>query len=167
MTVALFSCGKGSGSSSTTNTSSNWTFGQYTYSRGASSENNSNQFSVLVVSTTGNGGNYGAYSGSSLSILYNTLGPGQYTLVAEDTMIKYPSARYMCITCAIGTAVNTGSTLYEVPGITSATATLTQDGSEKFHVSLALPVNLIKTTEVNGGIAGAASSYALTINNAY
>lgn len=118
LTAGLFSCGKkddspapsGGGSGD-----SNWKIGSYTYSRAASSQTSSGgPFTAIVVTTSGNGGNYGAYSGSSLTFTMNSnLGAGTYTLGNLNQLIAAgPSAKVLVMDCGIGTAVNTGSTFY-------------------------------------------------------
>lgn len=163
----LLSCSKSSSNPSGKG-DSNWILGKYTYQRAASSQNTNGIFTSMAVTTSGNGGNYGAYSGSALTILFNNLGEGEYTLVAEDTLVKYTAARFITIDCTIGTAVNTGAVMYSTAGqLPSATVDVSLDSAGKYHVTLKDSVTLIKNVVTGGGIPGAASSYGLTINNAF
>ena len=115
---------------------------------------------MMSVSTSGNGGNFGAYSGSSLTILFNNLGPGKYTLAAEDTLVKYTGTRFITIDCTVGIAVGTGAVLYSTTGqLPSATVDVSKDSDGKYHVTLKDQVTLIKKVATGGGIPGAASSY--------
>jgi hypothetical protein len=165
----LLSCGKSSGpSSGNSDGNSNWMMGSHTYQRGASAQSAGGNFISMSVSTTGNGGNYGAYSGSSLGIIFNNLGAGEYTLASEDTLAKYPAIRFITIDCTIGTAVNTGAVMYSTTGqLSSATVDVTKDSDGKYHVTLKDSVQLVKNVVVGNGISGAASSYGVTIDNAY
>ncbi|MBN9382293.1 MAG: hypothetical protein J0H74_16100 [Chitinophagaceae bacterium] len=166
----LFSCGKSSSGPSSGNGkgNSNWSLSNYTYQRGASSQNPGGNFVSMAVSTSGNGGNYGAYSGSSLTILFNNLGPGKYTLASEDTLVKYLGTKFITIDCTVGIAVNTGAVMYSTTGqLPSATVDVSKDPDGKYHVTIKDSVTLIKNIVTGGGIPGAASSYKLEINNAF
>lgn len=158
--------------SAPTNGDSNWTFGNYTYARGGSSQksqtNDSKTLTVIAVSTSGVG-TYGAFSGSGLTMsFYSNLGTGKYNLGNTDLLVSNPGTKILDVQCTIGTAVNTGATLY-TPNALSAdvTADIRKDANGQYHVSLSKPVTLFKDVVVSGGVPNAANSYELTINNAY
>lgn len=168
----LTSCSKKSDSSNNPNSDSNWKFGDYTYTKGGSSQDsksdNKGDFIAIVVSTSGNGGNYGAYSGSGLTFTFpNNLGAGKYTLTSEEAMVSNTGTKLMEVNCTIGTAVNTGAILYASDINSAGTADVTIDTDGKYHITIAKPVVLVKSTTVGNGIPGAANSYSLTVNNAY
>lgn len=171
-TAFLFSCSKkkddNTGPSSA---DASWKLGQYTYVRGTSSQSSTTSsgktITAMAVSTTGDGGNFGAFSGSALTFtFYSNLGEGEYRLGTTEMMVASPHTRIIVINCTIGTAVNTGSLLYSVLG-TGGTASVTQDSNGKYHVSVSTPVTFKKDIAVNGGIPAAQETYDLTIKNAY
>lgn len=167
--LGLFtSCSKKSDPVNNPSNDSNWKFGAYTYTKGGSSQDTKGQFVAIVVSTSGNGGNYGAYSGSALTFTFpNNLGAGKYTLTSEDLMVASPGTKLMQVDCTIGTAVNTGAILYSSDVNSATTADVTIDTDGKYHITIANPVVLVKNVTVGNGIPGAATSYSLTVNNAY
>ncbi|WP_143307431.1 hypothetical protein [Chitinophaga vietnamensis] len=173
-TLFLFSCGKKNDNAPApaAGSDASWKFGTYTYTRGASAQSSSASNGTVVTAiacTTAGPGNYGAYSGSSLTItFYSNLGTGKYTLGTTEAMVANPGSRIIVIDCTIGTAVNTGSLLYSyfATGAT-ATADVTKDSNGKFHVTMSAPVTFKKNIAVNGGIPDAKDTYDLTINNAY
>ena len=151
---------------------SHWKFAGYTYTRGTSSQSSSAQddktLTVVVVSTTGNGGDHGAYSGSALTFsFYSDLGTGKYTLANTETMVSNPGSKIIDITCTIGTAVATGATLYTRTVNSTATADVTKDSDGQYHITLSTPVTLTKDVEVSGGVSGAEDTYQITVDNAY
>jgi hypothetical protein len=151
---------------------SKWTFAGYTYERGTSAQLSSAQddktLTAITVSTTGDGGNHGAFSGSALVFsFYSDLGTGNYTLANSEIMVSNPGAKVIAITCTIGTAVATGATLYTPTVNSTATAEVTKDADGQFHITLSTPVTLTRDVEVSGGVSGAKDTYPLTIHNAY
>lgn len=164
----LTSCSKKNDSSNNPSSDSNWKFGDYTYTKSGSSQDSNGSFVAIVVSTSGDGGNYGAYSGSALTFTFpNNLGAGKYTLTSDNVMVSNTGAKFMQVNCTIGTAVNTGAILYTSDTNTAGTADVTVDTDGKYHITIAKPVVLVKSTTVGNGIPGAANSYSLTVNNAY
>lgn len=164
----LFSCGKKSDSKVSLDSDATWKLGDYTYVKASSAQTSSADGTItsIAVSTAGNGGNYGAFSGSSLTIVFHGhLGEGQYTLGTEEMLAADANNRTIVINCTVGTAVNTGAVMYAYGG-TAATATVTKDKDGKFHVSLPT-TTLTKKLEVLGGIPSAKASYELTVTNAY
>ncbi|WP_354359558.1 hypothetical protein [Pedobacter sp. UYP30] len=151
---------------------SNWKFGDYTYIRAASSQksqtNDSKTLTVIAVSTAGVG-TYGAFSGSGLTLsFYSNLGVGKYNLGNTELLVSNPGTKILDVSCTIGTAVNTGATLYTPNALsTDVTADITKDANGQYHVALSKPVTLFKDVVVGGGVPNAANSYELTINNAY
>lgn len=147
---------------------SSWKLGTYTYARGASAQTTTGDLSGMTVTTSGDGGNHGAYSGSALTMVFRTAqGAGKYTLTTSAVMSANPTVRYMALMCTVGTAVSTGAVNYSATATSGGTADVTVDANGKFHVSISTPVTLIKTLVTGGGIAGAPESYSLTVNNAY
>lgn len=169
--TVLFSCGKKSDDKPTPDGDATWKLGANTYVRGASAQTSSpgtadGLITAIAVSTVGNGGNYGAFSGSSLTITFHGhLGEGQYALGSTEMLVADPNSRIIVIDCTVGTAVSTGAVLYSY-GSAAGTATVTKDKEGKFHVSLPA-TTLTKKVEVRGGIPGAKDTYELTVNNAY
>lgn len=149
-----------------------WKLGGYTYTRGSSAQNSStsdgNTIQAIVVTTTGEGGDYGAYSGSGLTFtFYSNLGTGKYTLANSTIMVSNPGSKILAMSCTIGTAVNTGAVMYTPSGNSTATADVTKDKEGQYHITLSTPVVLTKDVVVGGGIPDAADSYSITIDNAY
>lgn len=170
----LFSCGgkKDDPTPDAGNAETSWKFGDYTYTKGASSQSSQasdgRTITAIVVSTSGNGGGYGAYSGSALTMtFYSNLGEGEYTIAPTEVLVANPTVRFINIDCTIGTAVNTGALLYGAPGNTNVTANVTKDGNGKYHVTLTNAVTLKKQVATGGGISGALDTYPLTIRNAF
>ena len=105
--TVLFSCGsKDDDPAPEPPTSeSSWKLGTYSYNRGASSQSNTGGLAGMTVTTSGDGGNHGAYSGSSLTIIFqSSLGAGKYTLTSSSIMSANPNVRYMSLLCTVGTA---------------------------------------------------------------
>ncbi|MBS0027598.1 hypothetical protein ACTJJ0_32305 [Chitinophaga sp. 22321] len=170
----LFSCSKkdDGGAPGNNNGDATWKFGAYTYSKGTSAQDSQNSdgktITSVVVSTTGDGGGYGAYSGSALTMtFYSNLGEGQYTIAPTEVVVANPGTRFINIDCTIGTAVNTGSLLYTAAGNTGVTANVTKDDKGKFHITVSNAVTLKKKVAVGGGITGAQDTYQLTANNVF
>lgn len=166
----LFSCG-GNDDDPITDppaSESSWKLGSYSYNRGASSQGNSGGLGGMTVTTSGDGGNHGAYSGSSLTVVFQaSLGAGKYTLTSSSVMSANPTVRYMALTCAVGTAVTSGAVSYAATATSGGTADVTIDANGKYHVHITTPVTLQKTMVTGGGIPGAPDTYNLTVNNAY
>lgn len=164
-------CSKNNDQVTKPDSDSYWKFGDYTYTSGGSSqdgETTHGDFTAVVVSTSGDGGNYGAYSGSGLTFTFpSNLGAGKYVLTSDIAMVSDKGARQMEVTCTIGTAVNSGSVLYASTANSDGTADLTIDKDGKYHISIDKPVVLEKSTVVGGGISGAADAYSITVHNAY
>lgn len=174
ITVMFTSCSKKNdpGANGKNDSDSNWKFGTYTYARAASSQSSSTSdgktITAIAVTTSGNGGDYGAYSGSALTFtFYSNLGVGKYTIANTQAMVASPGVKILAVDCTIGTAVNTGAILYSPVGDSGITADVTLDTNGKYHITLSTPVVLAKNVVTGGGIPGAADSYSLTINNAY
>ncbi|MBO9728348.1 MAG: hypothetical protein J7623_06885 [Chitinophaga sp.] len=168
----LFSCGKKSDNNPTPSEGDvSWKLGDYTYVKAASSQTSTatdgRVITALAVTTAGNGGNYGAFSGSALAMtFYSNLGEGTYSIGTTEAMVSNPTSRILTITCTIGTAVNTGSILYSVNG-TGGTANVTKDSNGKFHITVSSAVSFKKDIVVGGGIPAAKATYDLTIHNAW
>lgn len=168
----LFSCGKKSDDNPTpSGGDANWKLGDYTYVRAASSQSSTASegrvITAIAVTTAGDGGNYGAFSGSSLAMtFYSNLGEGSYSIGTTQAMVSNPTSRILALTCTIGTAVNTGAILYSVNG-TGGTANITKDSNGKFHVTVSSTVSFKKDIVVGGGIPAAKATYDLTIHNAW
>ncbi|NML40791.1 hypothetical protein HHL17_26575 [Chitinophaga sp. G-6-1-13] len=168
ISAMLFSCGKKNDDKVSPEGDATWKLGTYAYVKGTSAQTSSadGKITSIAVSTVGTGGNYGAFSGSALTIVFHGfLGEGQYSLGSEEMLAADASNRTIVINCTVGTAVSTGAVMYTYGG-TAATATVTKDKDGKFHVSLPT-TTLTKKLEVLGGIAGAREAYELTVNNAY
>lgn len=173
--LVLFSaCSKKDNSTPETSKDSSWKLGEYTYTRGGSSQddnsgqNNHGDFVAVTVSTSGNGGNYGAYSGSGITFVFpNHLGAGKYTLTDGIDVASNKGSMLMEVRCTIGTAVNTGASTYNTSKAAGGSAEVTIDANSKYHITIENPVNLLKGVEVGGGIPGAAATYALTVKDAY
>lgn len=170
----LFSCSKkDDGASPNNQGDATWSMGTYVYARGASSQSsqantNGGIITAIATTTVGAGGNYGAFSGSALTMtFYSNLGEGKYTLAPTEVVVANPGARFINIDCTIGTAVNTGAVLYSLAASSGVTADVTKDSNGKFHVTVSTPVTLTKKIVVGGGIADAKGTYDLTIKNAY
>jgi len=73
----------------------------------------------------------------------------------------------MQVDCVIGTAVNTGATLYSSTDTDGGTAELTIDDQGKYHLNIKKPVSLKKLLDTDGGVSGAKDAYNLTVTNAY
>lgn len=147
---------------------SSWKLGNYTYTRGASAQTATGALVGMTVTTSGDGGNHGAYSGSSLTAVFvGALGAGKYTLTTSSVMSANPAVRYMTLSCVVGTAVATGAVDYAATATSGGTADVTVDGNGKYHINISTPVTLVKTVVTGGGIPGAPNTYTLTIKNAY
>lgn len=172
--MLITSCNKKDDSSPTPNSDSSWKFGDFTYTRGGSSQddpsgqNHQGDFVAVVVTTTGDGGDYDAYSGSSLTFSFpNHLGPGKYTLTSDENEVANKGSMVMQVNCTIGTAVNTGAILYSTDNNSGGTADVTIDADGKYHITISKPVVLVKNVVVGGGIDGAKDAYSLSVDNAY
>lgn len=166
----LFSCGgkKNDPTPEPPAAESSWKLGTYTYTRGASAQSNTSGLAGMVVTTSGDGGNHGVYSGSALDAYFMAaLGAGKYTLTSTAVMSANPGTRYMALTCVVGTAVTTGAVSYVATATSGGTADVTVDASGKYHVNISTPVTLVKTAVTGGGIPGAPDTYSLTVKNAY
>lgn len=171
VTVGLFSCSKskddkpadGSGSA-------NWKIGEYAYTLGGSSQqtsqsNNGATLTVIVGSTVGQGGNYGPFSGSSVSVsFYSSLGTGTYTLGSTEMMVANPGSKIMHLDCNVGIAVNTGSVMYSCVN-NGGTAEVTKGNDGKYYVSVKNAATLVKNITVGGGIPSAKDNYTFTMEN--
>lgn len=147
---------------------SSWKLGAYSYKRGASAQTNTNGLAGMTVTTSGDGGNHGVYSGSALTVIFrSSLGAGKYTLTTSSVMSANPNVRYMALTCTVGTAVSSGAVGYVSTATSGGTADVTIDSNGKYHVNITTPVTLVKTVVSGGGIPGAPTAYNLTVNNAY
>ncbi|SEM67323.1 hypothetical protein SAMN05216436_106172 [bacterium A37T11] len=151
---------------------STWKFGDYSYTSGGSTQEtettDGRNLTVIVSSTTGDGGNYGAYSGSALTMsFYSNLGTGKYVISNTEDLVTNPGAKIIVVECTIGTAVNTGAILYTPAANTGVTADVTKDDKGKYHVTINSPVTLAKNVEVTGGIPGASDTYKLTAKDIY
>lgn len=165
----LFSCGGKDDNPAPADSETSWKLGDYTYVKGASSQSSQptdgKTITAVVVTTSGDGGNYGAFSGSSVTItFYSNLGEGTYTLGTTEAMVTNPGSKIITIDCTIGTAVNTGAVLYDSPS--GGTAEVTKDSNGKFHVTVSTPVTLTKKITTGGGIPAAKDSYQFTLKNA-
>ncbi|AOM78439.1 hypothetical protein [Pedobacter steynii] len=167
--IILFSCGGGKKNDPAPEPvgESSWKLGSYTYTRGASAQTNKDGKAGMVVTTSGDGGNHGAYSGSALTIIFNNRGPGKYTLSTTAIMSANPTAALMALNCSIGTAVTTGSVLYSAPVNQSTTADVSIDAQGQYHVKISSPVNVVKKLILGGGIPGAPETTSLTIKDAF
>lgn len=147
---------------------SSWKLGTYSYNRGASSQSNTGGLAGMTVTTSGDGGNHGAYSGSSLTIIFqSSLGAGKYTLTSSSVMSANPNVRYMSLLCTVGTAVTSGAVNYAATATSGGTADVTIDANGKYHVNITTPVTLVKTSVPGSGIPGSPDTYNLTVKNAY
>ena len=96
---------------------SNWSFAGYTYARSSSAQSSSDTgdggtLTAVVVTTAGDGGNHGAYSGSALTFtFYSRLANGAYTLANHEIMVSNSASKILAVTSKIGTEVATGTTL--------------------------------------------------------
>lgn len=155
------------------NKESQWTIGSYTYAPGTSSQqyiavpDYSGKVVAVGASTTGDGGDYGAFSGSAISFIFpNHLDVGTYTLTSSTGLKADLSQKRMVITCTIGFAVNDRSAFYTSTE-DSGTAELTLDKDGKYHINIVKPVKLIKDEETDDDMPDAADSYLLTVQNVY
>jgi hypothetical protein len=178
ISIVCISCKKEASNKTTTSASgTNWQFGNNVYTGHSSVQNsspfNGNATTLITASTSsatggGDGGNYGAYSGSAITMNFNSnLGVGKYTVADLSIVTINPGIKYMNISCAIGTAESAGSLNYILSGNSGKTADVTLDANGKYHVTLTNPVTLIKNGVLGNGIPGAADTYNLTINDAY
>ncbi|MFB6453889.1 hypothetical protein ACE38W_01360 [Chitinophaga sp. Hz27] len=171
LTLGFFSCGK-SNDNAPAGSDSNWKLGDYTYARSTSAQTssasgNGGTVTAIATTTSGTGGSYGAFSGSSVSItFYSNLGAGTYTIGTTEMMVANPGTPILNISCTVGTAVNTGAVMYNCVN-NGGTAEVTKDANGKFHVSIKSAVTLEKGVVVGGGIADAKASYSFTLNNGY
>ena len=170
VSTILFSCGgkKNDPKPEPPATESSWKLGNYTYPRGASSQTVTTDLAGMTVTTSGDGGNHGVYSGSALTLVFKaSLGAGTYTLTTSTIMSANPTVRYMTLLCTVGTAVTTGAVNYSATETSGGTAEVTVDSNGKYHVNITTPVTLVKTLVTGGGIPGAPATYTLTVKNAY
>lgn len=170
LSTMLFSCGgkKNDPTPDPSGGESTWKLGNYTYTRGASSQNATGGNVGIAVTTSGDGGNHGAYSGSSLTAVFSSAtGVGTYTLTSAEVLAAHPTMRYMTFACVVGTAVTTGAVDYSATATSGGTADVTIDANGKYHINISTPVTLVKTVVVGGGIPGAPDTYTLTAKNAY
>lgn len=168
--IMLFSCGgkKNDPTPEPPAGESTWKLGNYTYTRGASAQSSSGNTVGIAVTTSGDGGNHGAYSGSALTAVFiKTLGAGKYTLTSTEVLAAHPTARYMTLSCTVGTAVATGAVDYAATATSGGTADVTVDANGQFHINISTPVTLVKSVVVGNGIPGAPETYTLTVKNAY
>nr|WP_295877503.1 hypothetical protein [uncultured Chitinophaga sp.] len=167
--AVLFSCGKKNDPTPSSDGDATWKLGANTYVRGASSQTSTPApadgiITGIAVTTSGDGGNYGAFSGSTVTITFYNHGEGQYTLGTTEMATASPTRNIIVIDCTVGTAVSTGAVLY---GYSAAgTATVTKDKDGQYHVSLPA-TTLTKKLEIGGGIPGAKATYELALNGVY
>ncbi|NIG54796.1 hypothetical protein [Chitinophaga sp. Cy-1792] len=170
LTLGLFSCGKSNDAAPASD--SNWTIGEYTYPRATSAQTsspsgNGGTITAIATTTAGTGGNYGVFSGGSVSMaFYSNLGEGTYTLGTMEMMVANQNTRILNLSCTVGTAVNSGAVMYNCVN-NGGTAEITKDKDGKFHVNIKTAITLQKGVEVNGGIPAAKAFYAFTMNNGY
>lgn len=165
----LFSCGGKGDNPTPADNETSWKLGDYTYVKGGSSQssqaNDGKTITGIAVTTSGDGGNYGAFSGSSVTItFYSSLGEGTYTLGTTEAMVANPGSKIMNLDCTIGTAVSTGAVMYD--SSLGGTAEVTKDSNGKFHVTVSTPITLTKKVTTGGGIPAAKDSYQFTLKNA-
>lgn len=170
LSTVLFSCGgkKNDPTPGSPAGESSWKLGNYTYTRGSSAQDATGSTVGIAVTTSGDGGNHGAYSGSSLTAVFTkALGEGTYTLTSTEVLAAHPAVRYMTLSCVVGTAVTTGAVDYSATATSGGTADVTVDAKGQYHININTPVTLAKTVVVGGGIPGAPETYTLTVKNAY
>lgn len=175
----LTACGGGGGGDSSSSGSprapSYWTMDAYTYNNGGHSAQSTNSVggetvTTAVVSTatlSGGDTSNGAYSGSALSFVFKgTPIDGIYTLVPNTAAFVAADAATapMLLEVTLGVAVNTGGTQYIA---STGKVQVTRDGSGTYHFATVGPVATNKTIDVQGGVAGAPASMALTVYDAY
>jgi hypothetical protein len=176
--MTLTACGGGgsdSSSSGSSDSSSYWTMDSHNYVNGgysavSTSSSTGTLVTTAVVSTaTLNGGDNsnGAYSGSALTFAFKgspvdgiyTVVPDRASFVAADV-----ATAPILVDVMVGVAVNTGSTQYTA---SSGKVYVTRDTSGGYHFSSVAAIPAAKTVDVLGGVAGAPTSMALTIVDAY
>ncbi|MDQ0109833.1 hypothetical protein J2T02_004978 [Chitinophaga terrae (ex Kim and Jung 2007)] len=168
--LGLFSCGKSSDNKPAGDGSANWKIGDYAYTLGSSTQQtsqsgNNGLLTVIVGTTVGQGGDYGPFSGSSVTVsFYSSLGEGTYTLGSTEMMVANPGTRILHLDCNVGTAVNTGSIMYSCVN-NGGTADVTKGSDGKYHVTVKNAVTLVKNVTVGGGIPSAKDNYSFTMEN--
>jgi hypothetical protein len=146
-----------------------WKMGTYAYTRGGSNQNSSiiggANFHVIVATTSG-APTQGVFSGSSVAVKFFDQGPGEYNLVTEAALVSANAAnKIMSIDCTIGTGTSTGSTLYTYASGT-AKAQVTKVNNQ-YRVTIDNGIVLNKKLDVNGGVAGALTSYSFTCKSVF
>ncbi len=154
-------------------TTDSWTMvgstGSFGYANGGHSAANSGHGTTVAVFSTASmgggtdqGGN-GVYSGSSLTVSLRSAGSGLYTVVPtmEAFVAAADGAQVLLANVVVGTGVATGAERYDAQAGQVAVL-FTTDGQITFKTDKALPMT--RTLSVNGGIAGAPDTMALTVN---
>ena len=187
LTVALltlcmvsFSCSKEDNLSPDTKpdrSTSTWVFASQGYTKGgkgASSQDNpggikDGDYIAVAVSTSGDGGDYGKFSGSTIIYSFrNGLGAGTYKITSEAEMVSPENTEKLIeVRCVIGTAVTTGSSLYISNEHSGGEAEISIDKEGKYHMTITEPTTLFKAVEVGGGVKGAEDKYSLTAKNIF
>lgn len=148
-----------------------WSLGSYVYSRGTSIQSSNKPISngpdlrTIVISTTGIG-NYGRFSGSSITGYFFEQGEGDYKIVDEAFLLRNGhTGKFIALNCNVGIGTNTGSTVYS----TSNSEEFIRIGRKDNNYTLSTKEDLIltKSLDVNGGVQGALSSYIFKANQIF
>lgn len=146
-----------------------WKMGTYAYTRGTSNQSSSIIGGAnlhIVYATTSGAPTQGVFSGSAVTVKFFDQGPGEYTIVAESAFSSANAVnKIMSIDCAIGTAVSTGSTLYTYASGTGKAKVTKVDN--QYRITIDNGITLNKKLDVNGGVAGALTSYSFTCKSIF
>jgi len=172
--LLLISCGGSSDDEPFTEGSlvSKWSFEDYDYIGGFSSGGSrvtfeNVPFGVLVI-TTEEDENNGAFSGSSLTITYPLRGPGNYNVVSlgetGEFLSEQSTEKALTISCTVGSAF-VNATRYEALNGGQVLVSVDSNGNYRFNTSS--PILIGKALDLEGGVPDRPDSGNLTIEDAY
>lgn len=175
--TVLASCGGGDTetSSNSSDPTSYWKMDSYEYINGGNSAVTSSGITGALVTTavistatlSGGDSSNGIYSGSALTFTFKgSPVTGVYTVVPTRTAFVAADATTapILVDVTVGIARTTGSSQYTA---SSGQVQVTRDTSGTYHFTGVAAMPTTKTLDVLGGVAGAPSTMALSIVDAY
>ena len=176
-TAILTACGGGdtASSSNSSDPTSYWKMDAYEYINGGNSAVTTSSITGVPVTTaaistatlSGGDSSNGIYSGSALTFTFKgTPVTGVYSVVSSRTAFVAAdvSTAPIFVEATVGIARTTGSSQYAA---SSGQVQVTRDTSGTYHFTSVAAMPTTKTLDVLGGVAGAPSTMALSIVDAY
>ena len=133
-----------------------WRLGNFRYNTGVSNQNTNNGI-VAIVASTIDDNSQGAASGSTITLLFNDLGPGTYQILESIVDPDLQLLQVMAVSCTIGTS-NTNGTRYESADNPPGFATVTLEDGE-YSVTIDNEITLFKTVDIGDGVPNAEDEF--------